>query len=98
RLRDVADAHPQIAGARAIDHHAQFRLAGDERGIDVDHVGQRLQPGQHVVRVFRQLVEVRPADDKLNVGVAEAAAGDGRDRVYRGSQLRHFLQILSDNL
>ncbi len=84
-LRDVGHANSQVRGARAIDDYAQFRFAGDERRVGVNHVRNRLHFFEQRLRIFCQLFEVRTADHVLNISVTKTAAGDRGDLLYARS-------------
>ena len=64
---DIGYAHAQVGRALAVDFDAQLRLAVNQRRIRVHHVGQGLEPGQQLLRVLRELVQIRTADRVLDV-------------------------------
>src|SRR5205814_4399649 len=54
---------------------------------------------EHVSRISGELIEVRPADDKLNVGIPRSSTRESRYGVDAGAQLiRKFFLIPGQNL
>ncbi len=84
-LRDIGYPNSKVRGARAIYNHAQLRFSRNERRVGVYNVRNRLHLRQQSFGVFRQLLEVGAADDILNVGVSETAAGNCCDLLHARS-------------
>ena len=84
RLRDVADAHAERAGKRAIDLHVEFRLLPARRQADVHRARHLPDRRQHLVGEPVQRRDVGAAQLNLNLLLIVEAArldcgGDAAD-------------------
>lgn len=80
-----------IDRARAVDVHADLRLAGNERRIHVDRARHFLQFADDAVRVGLQLFQIRTAQGVLDLGGRKPAARERADLRHRDAQIAGLL-------